>query len=51
MLVALDDKLYMYGGKDGMINYSTLAIYDTVSECRSPLTRGDVSGTAASTRR
>ena len=42
-LLALDDKLYMYGGKDPLMHFTTLAIYDTTTEVWStPATRGDI---------
>ena len=42
-LVASEDKLVMYGGRDAMLHFTTLAIYDTISETWStPQTRGDI---------
>ena len=46
-LLAVDDKLVMYGGRDSLMHFSTLAIYDTGSETWStPQTRGLLDGDA-----
>jgi len=42
-LLAVEDKLIMYGGRDALMHFQTLSIYDTVSETwSSPATRGDI---------
>ena len=42
-LVAVEQRLIMYGGRDPHRHYSTLAIYDTETELWShPATRGDI---------
>ena len=42
-LQAVEDKLVMYGGRDHLMHFATLAIYDTTTETWStPQTRGDI---------
>ena len=42
-LLAVEDKLFMYGGRDHLMHFATLSIYDTTSETWSmPQTRGDI---------
>ena len=42
-LIGVEDKLYMYGGRDALMHFTTLAIYDTINETwSSPQTRGDI---------
>jgi len=42
-LIAAEDKLIMYGGRDPLMHFTTLAIYDTATENWStPATRGDI---------
>lgn len=42
-LLAVTDKLIMYGGRDSLMHFQTLAIYDTNTETWStPATRGDI---------